>query len=209
MKNKHTADPNRFPFFETIRVAGGMVKHADLHLERMRRTCFIHYNEFHFKNIFNHLQLPENGIMKLNIWYNQHETEIKVTEYVPAAIKKIKVVDCDPDFDYSFKYSDRSYLNNLLQSATGADEIIIIKNGMVTDTSKANIVFEKNGEFFTPDTFLLNGTMRQHLLHTGKMIEKTIKAEDIFSYEKMYFVNALNPLEITPAISCKTLSSQL
>lgn len=197
-----TADPGRFPFFETIRVAGGLAEHADLHIERMRRTCLFHFNEFHFENIFEDIRIPQKEIMKLNIWYNQHETEIMVSEYVPAAIKKINVVDCDPDFDYSFKYSDRSYLNNLLQSASGADEIIIVKNEFVTDTSKANIVFEKNGELCTPDTCLLNGTMRQFLLKTGKMIEKTIRVEDIPGYEKMYFINALNPLETAPVVLC-------
>lgn len=198
----HTADPDRFPFFETIRVAGGVVEHADLHLERMRKTCLFHFNEFHFENIFEDIRIPQNELMKLNIWYNQHETEIKVSEYVPAAIKKIKVVDCDPDFDYSFKYSDRSYLNNLLQSASGADEIIIVKNGFVTDTSKANIVFAKDGKLCTPDTCLLNGTMRQFLLKTGKMIEKAIRVEDITGYEKMYFINAMNPMEKAPVLKC-------
>jgi len=205
MKNMHTADPDRFPFFETIRVAGGVVEHADLHLERMRKTCLFHFNEFHFENIFEDIRIPQNELMKLNIWYNQHETEIKVSEYVPAAIKKIKVVDCDPDFDYSFKYSDRSYLNNLLQSASGADEIIIVKNGFVTDTSKANIVFEKKRKFYTPDTFLLNGTMRQHLIRSEIIIEKAIRSEDVFSYEKMYFINALNPLGSSSGFYCKNL----
>ncbi|MDO9548353.1 MAG: aminotransferase class IV [Candidatus Marinimicrobia bacterium] len=202
MKNKYTPDQDKFPFFETIRVSGGLVEQADLHLERMRRTCFFHYGAFHFERIFDKLKASENGIIKLNIWYNQHETEIKVSEYVPAELKTIKVVACDPDFDYSFKYSNRSYLNSLLQSASGADEIVIVKSEMVTDTSKANIVFEKDGVFYTPDTFLLNGTMRQFLITTGKVTEKAIKAEDISEYERMYFINAMNPLESALGFEC-------
>jgi len=200
MKNMQTANPGIFPFFETIRVAGGVVEHSDLHLERMRRTCMFHFNEFHFENIFEDIRILHKELMKLNIWYNQHETEIKVSEYVPAVNKKIEIVECNPDFDYSFKYSDRSYLKNLLQSASGADEIIIVKNGFVTDTSKANIVFEKDGELCTSDTYLLNGTMRQFLLKTGKIIEKTIRVEDIQNYENIYFINAMNPLETAPVI---------
>ncbi|MPN06604.1 hypothetical protein SDC9_153860 [bioreactor metagenome] len=167
----------------------------------MRETCIGAYNEFHFENIFEGIGLPESGLFRLNIWYNRTGTEIKISPYVPAEIKKVAVVTCDPDFDYSRKYSDRTALNELLTSASGADEIIIIKNGFVTDTSKANIVFEKDGVLYTPDTFLLNGTMRQYLHKTGKIIEKTIRAEDIPGYEKMYFINALNPLETAPVFN--------
>lgn len=191
---------NRLPFLETIRVVDGIIEHSDYHIERMRQTCLFHYHEFGLEKILDNLRLPENGILKLNIWYNQHEKEIKISEYVPTSIKKIELIECDPDFNYSFKYSDRSYLNNLLKSASGADEIIIFKNGFVTDTSKANIVFEKKGKFYTPDTFLLNGTMRQHLIRSEIIIEKAIRSEDVFSYEKMYFINALNALETAPVI---------
>lgn len=202
MKNKQSADPDKFPFFETIRIAGGLVEHADLHLDRMQKTCLFHYNEFHFGKIIDDLEISGNGLFKLNIWYNQHETEIRLSEYVPAAITKIKIVECEPDFDYSWKYTDRQYLNNLLQSASGADEIILVKSGFVTDTSKANIVFEKNGKLYTPETFLLNGTMRQYLLKTGQIIEKRIRTEDIQSYEKMYFINAMNPMETALVAEC-------
>lgn len=191
---------NRLPFLETIRVVDGIIEHSDYHIERMRQTCLFHYHEFGFEKILDNLRVPENGILKLNIWYNQYEKEIKISEYVPASIKKIEILECDPDFNYSFKYSDRSYLNSLLKSTCGADEIIISKNGFITDTSKANIVFEKNGKFYTPDTFLLNGTMRQYLLGSGKITETSIYAENIFDYEKMYFINALNALETAPVI---------
>ncbi|HPF00403.1 MAG TPA: aminotransferase class IV [Bacteroidales bacterium] len=196
---------NRLPFLETIRVVDGIIEYSDYHIERMRQTCLFHYHEFGLEKILDNLRLPENGILKLNIWYNQHEKEIKISEYVPTSIKKIELIECDPDFNYSFKYSDRSYLNNLLKSASGADEIIIVKNGMITDTSKANIVFEKNGKFYTPDTFLLNGTMRQYLLGSGKITEASIYAENIFDYEKMYFINALNPLGKTPVFNGRIL----
>lgn len=192
----------QYPFFETICVVFGEIRNVERHLERMRKTCLFHYKEFHFEKIFGHLELPVNGIIKLNIWYNKTETEIRFAEYIPAIIKKIALVECEPVFEYSFKYTDRSYFNKLLQSTAGADEIVIVKNGMVTDTSKANIVFEKDGKYFTPDTFLLNGTMRQFLLTTGKVTEKAIKAEDISEYERIYFINAMNPLKKALGFEC-------
>jgi 4-amino-4-deoxychorismate lyase len=171
----------------------------------MHETCSEAYGDFLHENIFDRIQLPDTGIHRLNIWYNRMDTEVKTTLYTPVPVNTVALVSCEPDFDYRRKYTNREVLNNLLKSASGADEIIIVKNGMITDTSKANIVFEKNGKFYTPDTFLLNGTMRQYLLGSGKITEASIYAENIFDYEKMYFINALNPLGKTPVFNGRIL----
>jgi len=196
----NTIHPDIFPFFETIRVEYGSIQNLNLHLNRMHETCSEAYGDFLHENIFERIQLPDTGIHRLNIWYNRMDTEVKKTLYTPVPVNTVALVSCEPDFDYRRKYTNREVLNNLLKSASGADEIIIFKNGFVTDTSKANIVFEKDGKLYTPDTYLLNGTMRQYLLKTGKMIEKAIRVEDIPDYEKMYFINALNALETAPVI---------
>ncbi len=200
-----TINSDIFPFFETIRVDNGSIQNLNLHLKRMHETCSEAYGNFLHENIFDGIQLPENGIHRLNIWYNGVDTEIKISLYEPVPINTVALISCEPDFDYRRKYTNRDVLNNLLKSAPGADEIIIVKKGMITDTSKANIVFEKNGKYYTPDTFLLNGTMRQFLLKEGKMIEKAICKADICSYEKIYFINALNPIETAPSVFYKEI----
>jgi len=200
-----TINPGIFPFFETIRVENGSIQHLSLHMERMKETCSEEYGDFLHENIFTEIQLPETGVHRMNIWYNRTDTEVKTALYTPSAISTVALVSCEPDFDYRRKYTNRDALNNMLKSAPGADEIVIVKNGMVTDSSKANIVFEKNGTYYTPDTFLLNGTMRQYLLGSGKITEASIKAENVFDYEKMYFINALNPLGKAPVFNGRIL----
>jgi 4-amino-4-deoxychorismate lyase len=53
---------------------------------------------------------------------------------------------------------------NCISNAEGCDDIIIVRNGFVTDASYANLIFRKGDEWFTPATFLLAGTMRAFLL---------------------------------------------
>ncbi len=55
-----------------------------------------------------------------------------------------------------------------------ADDIIITKNGNITDSSFSNLVFESSdGALFTPETYLLEGgTKRKFLLKNGIIREK-------------------------------------
>jgi 4-amino-4-deoxychorismate lyase len=57
-------------------------------------------------------------------------------------------------------------LKNENQSKT--EEIIIVKNNCITDTSYTNLLFLKDEKWYTPSTYLLNGVMRQHLLKEKK-----------------------------------------
>ena len=70
------------------------------------------------------------------------------------------MIDND-DICYPYKYTDRDNINRLIELRGDCDDILIIKNGMVTDSSYANVVFrDLNGNWVTPSTFLLPGTIR-------------------------------------------------
>ena len=72
---------------------------------------------------------------------------------------------------------------------------MIIKNGLVTDTSKANIIFLKSDKIFTPNSPLLNGTKRQEMIKYHHLIPIEIKIDDIFHFEKWKIINALNSFD--------------
>ena len=63
--------------------------------------------------------------------------------------------------------------NQLIEKRKHADDIIIVKNGLVTDSFYANLAFLKNGIWFTPETPLLLGVQRQFLL-SQKTIQPNI-----------------------------------
>ena len=64
--------------------------------------------------------------------------DVQYAPYTMRTIKSLKVVR-DDTVDYSFKSTDRTFLNRLVSMKGDCDEIIIVKNGLVTDTSFTNI----------------------------------------------------------------------
>jgi 4-amino-4-deoxychorismate lyase len=72
------------------------------------------------------------------------------------------------------------------------DDILIVKNAYITDSSYANILFYDGGKWFTPHMPLLAGTCRARLLKESKICEMKIKIDDIKKFESFCLINALN-----------------
>ena len=118
--------------------------------------------------------------------------------YTPRKINTLRLVD-GHDIDYALKYADRSALERLREMRDSCDDILIVKDGCLTDTSYSNIVLENSHGLFTPDTCLLNGVRRRHLLATGQIRETRITPADLSTYNRLYLINAL--LDISDNIS--------
>jgi len=85
------------------------------------------------------------------------------------------------------------------------DDIIIVKNGFVTDSFAANILFLDGVQWITPTTPLLNGTKRQFLLDQGIIAEKEIREEDIRTYQKVGLINAMIDFDEMPVIDIDSI----
>ena len=72
--------------------------------------------------------------------------------------------------------------DKLMELRGDKDDILIIKNGKVTDTSYANVVLsDKEGKCITPNsTYLLHGTRRASLLKSGKIRKAPVKCQKIW-----------------------------
>ena len=100
---------------------------------------------------------------------------------------------------YLYK-GDRSDLIKLYTQRGEADDIIIIKDGFVTDSYWSNLIFRRDGRWYTPDTPLLRGTMRQYLLDEKQIESRTIHQYDLRSYNAVMTINALNPFDESRSI---------
>ena len=84
----------------------------------------------------------------------------------------------------------------MLDQRAGCDDILIVRDGRITDTSFSNVVFEDaGGGLYTPDTCLLKGTRRESLLDAGIIRECPITVDDIRRFRKVLLVNAMIGLE--------------
>jgi len=180
-------------FIETIKIENGHIANLDLHKERAYETILFHFGIK--KTLPFELLVPEDismakGLFKLRVVYSNDIEEFRIDPYVPRTIKRLRVVD-GSGIDYRFKYEDRSAIEKLLCLKADCDDILIIKNGFVTDTSYTNLVFAKGEDLYTPATFLLNGVKRQSLLREGRIKEREIRVGDIKKYDGCFLINAM------------------
>jgi 4-amino-4-deoxychorismate lyase len=192
-----------YQFLETIKLDKGKFYNLKFHQKRMDETFYKHYKTFNQVEIKKILKLPNgyNGkLMKVRLMYNQLGYQIEFHLYKSKNLRSVKLVMAN-HIDYSYKTIDRTVLSKLKEQNMGYDEVLIVKNKMVTDTSYSNIVFFDGHCWHTPNTFLLNGTQRQLLL-SKKLIKSTsISINDLNKFSSFKLINALNEMETTTQYS--------
>ena len=110
-----------------------------------------------------------------------------------AEIDSFQLVE-NNTYDYAFKFEDRKEFERMKTKAK-TEEIIIVKNNCITDTSYTNLLFLKDEKWYTPSTYLLNGVMRQHLLATSKIKETEITLQNIKEFTHFQLINSMNDFD--------------
>lgn len=189
-----------FPFIETIKVKNGKAFYLEDHQKRMEasvRFCF--GADAPVPSLAASIRVPD-GIG--DRWYKcrvVYGKTIHSVEYEPYKIKTVKklILREAPGISYNLKWRDRSALDQLKDN-TEADDIIITQNGLITDGSFANLLFLKDGIWYTPDTPLLPGTQRARLLRDKKIVSKRISVNDLKAFEKVKWINAMLDMKDGP-----------
>ncbi|SHL37197.1 4-amino-4-deoxychorismate lyase [Chryseobacterium carnipullorum] len=183
-------------FIESIKVEDQDIFLLELHQKRVNQT-FAHFGKegsIDLGKIFKNLEHDEDGLFKLRLSYDL-DKRIR-TQMIPYAIPEIQSFQLveNNSFDYSFKFEDRKELEKMKMKSK-AEEIIIIKNNHITDTSFSNILFLKGKEWFTPTTYLLNGVQRQNLLKHKKIKETEVTLQNIKQFSHFQLINAMNDFD--------------
>ena len=180
-------------FVETIRIEGGKAMNLPLHEARMNATrahFAPHAAPISLQKWLDDAPLSEERV-KARVVYNVDGVcETTFQTYKRREIQWLRMVE-DNDISYTFKSTDRRELDRLLALRDGCDEVLIVKNGLVTDTSFTNVAFLDGHKWFTPAQPLLNGTMRQWLLQRGQLTEAQITPASIASFQRVMLFNAM------------------
>lgn len=183
-----------FRLIESIRLEDGEYVNLHYHQQRMDESVLLLAgvkNTIQLNSFFQEQDSPRHGKFKCRIIYSETGViETRITPYEVRAVTSLKIIH-DDTIDYSLKYEDRSSIDNLFAKRNNCDDILIIKNGFVTDASYSNIAFYDGSRWITPAQPLLKGTMRQHLLNTGVIYQDEIRAEEIRLFKKVRLINAL------------------
>lgn len=186
-------------FIETMRVVNGEIANLQCHIDRMCRTVNEVYGTVVDVNKLRDLAVPDNA-EKCRLVYGKQIESIEFGSYKPRQIDTLKLVEADADLDYHLKYANREALTHLHEQRGECDDVLIAKNGFITDTSYTNVVFTDGERFVTPDTYLLPGTMRANLLKLGNLVEAPISVNDIKKFTHIALINAMLPLGRLPLI---------
>ncbi len=193
-------------FLETICIKNGIVQGIEAHQARMRDTALrfgFHAPELPDLSAQVPTELRDSQKVKCSVIYHEQILNITFTAYQQKKIDSLKLVEAI--VAYSFKFSDRSVFNTLLQEKGDCDEILILKNGCITDTSFSNVVFSKDDQFFTPDSYLLNGIKRQQLLREKKIRETRITLDNLHHFDIVYLINAMLDIEDSARLSVEKI----
>jgi 4-amino-4-deoxychorismate lyase len=153
--------------------------------------------------------IPEkfrSGLIKCRVIYSEEIESVEFSEYQIKKIDSLKIVECG-DFIYDHKFLNRNKLDELKRGNTKSDsqEILIIKNGLITDTSYSNVAFYDGTKWFTPSTPLLKGTKRASLIDEGLLHEEEIRLKDLKKFSQLKLINAMIDLDESPAINIQSV----
>ena len=183
-------------FIESIKIEDQEVFLLELHQKRVNAT-FAHFgmeNSIDLAKIIKDLKIDEDGFFKLRIVYDLNRNyKTQLIPYAVAEIDSFQLVE-NNTYDYAFKFEDRKEFERMKTKAK-TEEIIIVKNNCITDTSYTNLLFLKDEKWYTPSTYLLNGVMRQHLLKENKIKETEITLQNIKEFTHFQLINSMNDFD--------------
>lgn len=183
-----------YPLVETIKVLDGDACNLPYHQQRL---------EFAFANFFNSspsfklrevISVPKKfstGLVKLRFLYSKDDFRLAFSDYEYRIVSTLRIIE-NNDINYEFKFTNRHEIELLLKQKGDFDDILIVKNNLITDTSIANIVFHNTDGWLTPASPLLKGTCRQRLLFEGKIQEAVIRLSDLKIFDSFCLINAMH-----------------
>jgi 4-amino-4-deoxychorismate lyase len=183
-------------FIETICILDGLPRHLQWHQRRVDATLT------HFYPVHKHTWLLDEcvdvphqfqtGKVKCRIIYDAHLFSVHYYHYDPLPVSGLQLTEIPLSFEYGYKYADRMLIEKLTEKCEKGEDVLLSKNGFMTDTSIANIAFQKNGRWYTPSIPLLAGTTWKRLVAEGVLIPSPIHRTMLNEFETCRLFNAMN-----------------
>jgi len=192
-----------YPLVESVRIENRQLHHIDLHNRRINHAIRAVYGKELMVDIEAIVKIPENlsaDRYKCRLNFYPDKVDYTIIPYTQREIKSLKVI-VDNTIDYTFKSENRQQLDVSFLKRGNCDDIIIIKNGHITDAWAANILLFDGKDWFTPDTPLLKGVQREFLLQEEKIKQREITTGVLNIFQKVKLINAMIDFERAPEIS--------
>lgn len=180
-------------FVESIKLKDGVFYRLKLHQERVNKAFAACYPDDEPISIFETLSqslVPQEGTYKCRVVYDNLVGLLEIVPYSPRGIHSLKLVETELE-SYPYKLEDRTGFNAAFAQRGDCDDVLLVKNGLLTDTSYCNIALYDGKSWVTPRLPLLYGVNRADLLAHEKLIEKDISVDELKNYQKIALFNAM------------------
>lgn len=181
-------------FFESIQLNNGELKRLELHQERVTKTMLDYFPGTKVIDLFDVLyrtSFPAEGLYKCRVVYDTEIRSIEYTPYIKRDIHSLRLVVTDFE-SVPYKKEDRCVLDAAFALRGDCDEIILVKNGLLTDTSFSNIALYDGSDWCTPRIPLIYGVNRTQLVMDGVLTEKDITPPELMNFKRISLFNAMN-----------------
>ena len=195
-------------FIESIKYADRELYHINYHTRRFNRTRkkFFGAPPLNLADLITVPESAKTGVFKCRVLYGKQITGIQFISHTFRKINSLKLVE-DNSVKYSYKFADREALQKLFDLRGENDDILIVKNGCITDSFSANVIFYDGHGWYTPDTPLLPGTCRARLLSEGKISSMRITPDHLSKFISVHLINAMQDINDSPPIPIKNIAS--
>lgn len=137
----------------------------------------------------------QRGKVKCRVLYDYRIHRVEWRPYTLATKTRTLQLVEGSHLRYSFKHADRSEIRRLMALRGQADDILIVQDGLITDTSYCNVVCFDGRRYFTPAQPLLPGTCRARLLYEQRLEPADIRPEDLHRFHRIFLINAMLDLD--------------
>ena len=178
-------------YIETIRIEKGRLRNIAYHDRRMNEVRREVWGVDRSVSLETYIDAsPYEERTRCRVTYGR---DVKSVEFFPYQIRPVHSLQLvrGGQIEYRRKRADRSELNALFACRGEADDVLIVRGGLLTDTSIANIALGDGTGWYTPASPLLEGTQRDCLLDAGMIRPLDIHADDLSRFQKIRLFNAM------------------
>lgn len=178
-------------YIETIRIEKGRLRNIAYHDRRMNEVHREVWGVDRSVSLETYIDAsPYEERTRCRVTYGR---DVESVEFFPYQIRPVHSLQLvrGGQIEYRRKRADRSELNALFACRGEADDVLIVRGGLLTDTSIANIALGDGTGWYTPASPLLEGTQRACLLDAGMIRPLDIHADDLSRFQKIRLFNAM------------------
>ena len=175
---------------ETIRIEEGNPLHLEYHnrrFNRSRRELFGAAVDLDLAALLT--DIPSSGLLRCRVLYTLYIEKVEYLPYTLQLPRRFALAKFEGD--YTYKYADRSTFARLKKMHPEAEELLLCRDGHLTDTTIANIALRRGDTWYTPARPLLEGTTWQRLLGEGRLVPAEIPCDALGEFDELALMNAM------------------